>query len=140
MEHLKLALQPTIPTPAKLFGWFLVLAGCFFGVIYATNPGAVFPGVSIASYSEQFGLYSTAVRILGAVAGILIALILNSAALLALMLATRVFIELGDVTVGLIINHGVPDANTYGLLVLAAVEAYFLITLLKVVRHSPRQS
>jgi hypothetical protein len=133
-------LQPAVPRPAKVFGWILGLAGCFFAYVYMFNPGAFFPGVAIATYSEQFGLYSTGVRILGAVLGLLIALVLDSAALLALMLATRIFIELGDVIVGLVINHGSPDANTFTLLALAAVEAWFLAKLIRVVLQASRRT
>lgn len=120
--------QP-IPLRARLFGWALVAAGCFFAWVYAAAPGAFFPGVTADSFSERFGLYSTGVRILGSVLGLVVALVLNSAALLALMLATRVFIELGDVAVGLILNGG-PDANTFTLLALAAVELYMLLFLI----------
>ncbi len=45
------------------------------------------------------------------------------------MLATRIFIELGDVVVGLMLNGG-PDANTLTLTTLAAVEAYMLVFLI----------
>jgi hypothetical protein len=100
-----------------------------FAWVYAAAPGGFFPGVTADSFSERFGLYSTGVRILGSVLGLVIALVLNSAALLALMLATRVFIELGDVAVGLILNGG-PDANTFTLLALAAVELYMLLFLI----------
>lgn len=129
-------LRPAIPTSAKIFGWLLVLAGCFFAYVYIVTPGTFFPGVTIGTYSEQFGLYSTGVRILGAVLGLVIALLLNSAALLALMLATRVFIELGDVVVGLVINHGSPDTNTVMLTALALVEIGFAFYLIRTVQNS----
>lgn len=116
-----------------IFGWILVLAGLFFAYVYMATPGAFFPGVVIEAFSEKFGLYSTGVRILGSVVGIVIALVLDSAILLALMLATRVFIELGDVFVGLALN-GAPDANTLTLSALALIEVYFVVKLLKVLR------
>ena len=131
MKELINLIQPQIPVPAKVFGWILVLAGTFFAYVYMVMPGAFFPGVEIRTFSEQFGLYSTGVRILGSVLGIVIALVLNSAALLALMFATRFFIELGDVAVGLIVNNGAPDANTFTLTALAAVEAYFIVKLVR---------
>jgi hypothetical protein len=127
-----LLFQP-IPLRAKVFGWILVFAGCFFAWVYMAAPGQFFPGVTVESFSERFGLYSTGVRILGSVLGILVALVLNSAALLAVMLATRVFIELGDVVVGLVLN-GVPDTNTFTLIVLAAVELYMLVFLVGRIR------
>ena len=126
--------QP-IPLRARVFGWVLVAAGCFFAWVYMAAPGGFFPGVTVETFSERFGLYSTGVRILGSVVGIVIALALNSAALLALMLATRIFIELGDVLVGLVLNGG-PDANTVTLTVLAAVELYMLVFLLGRIRAS----
>jgi hypothetical protein len=122
--------RPGIPVSAKIFGWVLVLAGCFFSYVYMFAPGGFFDGVEIRTYSEQFGLYSTGVRILGSVLGLVIALVLDSAALLALMLATRVFIELGDVAVGLAIN-GAADANTFMLTGLAVLEAFFVALLLR---------
>lgn len=126
-------LGPAIPLSAKAFGWVLVLAGTFFAYVFMAMPGNFFAGVVIETFSEKFGLYSTGVRILGSVIGIIIALVLNSAALLALMLATRIFIELGDVMVGLVVNGG-PDANTVTLTIFAALEIYFLMKLIKVVR------
>lgn len=126
--------QP-IPTRARVFGWLLVLAGLFFAWVYMFAPGGFFPGVTVESFSERFGLYSTGVRILGSVLGIVLALVLNSAALLALMLATRVFIELGDLVVGLVLNGGA-DANTATLAVLAGVELYMLLHMLGKMRSA----
>ena len=100
------------------------------------NPGTSLPGVAVESSSEKFDLYSTSVRILGSVVGIVAALLLNSAALLALMLLTRILIELGDVAVGLILNGGA-DANTVTLALLAAVVLYMLVFLVGRIR-SPR--
>jgi hypothetical protein len=133
MNELKKLLQPEIPLSAKVFGCILVLAGLFFAYVYMAIPGSFFTGVTISTFSEAFGLYSTGVRILGSVLGIVIALALNSAALLALMLATRIFIELGDVITGLVVNHGSPDTNTVTLLVLAALEVFFLVRLVRLV-------
>ena len=124
-------ISQTIPLRAKVFGWILVAAGLFFAYVYAITPGTFFPGVSVQTFAEKFGLYSTSVRIVGSVLGIVIALLLNRTVLLALMLATRIFIELGDVAVGLLLN-GAPDANTYTLTALACVEMYMLMFL---VRH-----
>lgn len=123
-----------IPTPTKIFGWILVAAGIFFAYVYAITPGAFFPGVTVQTFAERFGLYSTSVRIVGSVLGIVIALVLNRAALLALMLATRVFIEMGDVVVGLWLN-GAADANTYTLTMLACSELFVLGVLVRHVRR-----
>lgn len=136
MPTMQTLLQPSIPTIPKVFGWILVLAGSFFAYIYMFSPGSFFPGVSVSTYSEQFGLYSTGVRILAAVLGIVIALYFNSAALLAMMLVTRVFTETGDVVVGLVVNQGVPDTNTFTLLILAAIEVYMIVLLLNVLRKA----
>lgn len=129
-----MSLSTPIPARAKAFGWLLVLAGCVFAYVYMATPGSVFPGVSVESFSERFGLYSTGVRILGSVLGILVALLLNNAALLALMLLTRIFIELGDVVVGLVLNSG-PDTNTFTLTALAAVELYMCLFLIARIRN-----
>ncbi len=126
-------LSTAIPTRARVFGWLLVLAGCFFAWVYVASPGSFFPGIEVETISERFGLYSTGVRILGSVLGLIVALVLNSAALLALMLATRIFIELGDVIVGLVLNGG-PDANTVTLVVLAGIELYMVLFLIRRLR------
>jgi hypothetical protein len=126
-------LQTRISARGKIFGWILVLAGTFFAFVYVAMPGSFFPGVTIKSFSEKFGLYSTGVRILGAVLGQVVALVLNSAALLALMLMMRIFIELGDVVVGLILNGG-PDTNTIALTALAAIKTFMLVHLMGVIR------
>ena len=126
-------ISQSIPTRAKIFGWILVGAGLFFAYVYAVTPGAFFPGVTVQTFAEKFGLYSTTVRILGSVFGIMLALVLNRAALLALMLATRIFIELGDVAVGLLLNSA-PDANTYTLTALAGIEIYMLMFLIRHIR------
>lgn len=127
--------SPEAPLRAKVFGWVLVLAGCFFAYVYMFAPAGFFPGVTVETFSEKFGLYSTGVRILGSVIGILAALLLNSAALLAIMLFTRIFIELGDVVVGLVLNGG-PDANTFTLLALASAEVYMLVYLIGHLRRA----
>jgi hypothetical protein len=127
-------LSPSIPKSAYIFGWILVFAGLFFAYIYMFSPATFFPDISIVSISEQFGLYSTGVRILGSVLGIFIALYFNSALLLVLMLVTRVFIEIGDVVVGLKIHNGSPDINTVTLTILAAIEIFFVVKLLKHLR------
>jgi hypothetical protein len=124
-----------IPKSGMIFGWILVAAGIFFAYIYMFSPGSFFPGITVSTISEQFGLYSTGVRILGSVLGIAIALYFNSAALFALMLVTRVFIELGDVVVGLVIHQGAPDTNTITLSVLAAIEMFFIVKLVKLLKQ-----
>ncbi|MFN0116184.1 MAG: hypothetical protein ACKVPY_16055 [Paracoccaceae bacterium] len=139
MKELRNALGPQIPLSAKVFGWLLVAAGFYFFYVFTQIPGSFFPGVGIETYSERFGLYSTGARVLGSVAGLMIALWLDSAALLALMLATRIFIEIGDILVGLILNQA-SDANTYALSVTAGIETVFLIILLRVLIRAGRMS
>ncbi len=136
MQSIQTLLQPPIPSIPKVFGWILVVAGSFFAYIYMFSPGTFFPGVTTSTYSEQFGLYSTGVRILAAVLGIIIALCFNSAALLAVMLVMRVFVEMGDVIVGLVVNQGSPDTNTFTLLALAAVEVVMIVLLVKVLNKA----
>ena len=124
-------LGPGISTSPKIFGYFMVIAGLFFAYVYMFNPGLAFPGIEIKTVSEQFGLYSTGVRVIGSVVGILLALVLDCAVMLIIMLATRVVIELGDVIVGLVIHGGAVDANTFSLTVLAAIEVFFMVKLVK---------
>lgn len=134
MQQIAAMLKPGIPPAVRIFGWVLVIAGTIFAYVYMFAPGSFFPGVAIDTTSTRFGLYSTGVRILGSVLGIVIALVLNSAALLCLMLATRVFIELGDALVGIATN-GAADLNTVALVLLALVEVYFVVMLLRVLKR-----
>jgi hypothetical protein len=122
-----------IPKSAQIFGWILVLAGSFFAYVYMFQPALSFPNIILDTASAKFGLWSTGVRILGSVIGIVIALRLNSSALLALMLITRVFIELGDVLVGFAV-YKAPNINTFTLCALAAIEFYFVLKLYRGIR------
>lgn len=139
MQGRQKVLGPQIPVLAKIFGWLLVIAGIYFFYVFTQSPGDFFPSVVIETYSEKFGLYSTGARIMGSVVGLIIALWLNSAALLALMLATRIIIEAGDILVGLILNGGV-DMNTYALTMTAGVETLFLIILVRVLIKAARSA
>jgi hypothetical protein len=130
LSHLN-TFGPRIPISAKIFGYFMICAGLFFAYVYMFNPSIAFPGIEIQTVSEQFGLYSTGARIIGSVVGIAVALWFDSAVLLALMLITRVCIELGDIVVGLVVHGGAVDTNTFTLAVLAAVEVFFIVKLLK---------
>lgn len=121
-----------IPASVKLFAAVLSLAGLFFAYVYAFDPGLVFPGAQITDYSSRFGFYSTGIRVFGSVVGLVIALWLDSPRLLALMLATRLVIELGDIVIGL--TTGGAMSNNIMLGVLATLELLAIIKLLRVIR------
>ncbi len=120
------------------FAWFLIVAGSFFAYVYLANPGLTFPGARITDYSSQLGFYSTSVRVIGSVVGLGIAVLLNDARLLAIMLATRLVIESGDIIVGLVI--GGPLSNTVMLVLLALAELAATVKLVQVVRGSVRSA
>ena len=121
-----------IPTAVKIFTWVLICAGLFFFYVYTFNPSISFPNANLETYSAKMGFASTGVRILGSVLALLISVIYNKPHWLFITLISRVFIELGDVVVGVSLD-GV-TANTYALLVLASVEIWAIVQLWKAMR------
>lgn len=124
-----------IPTPVKIFTWILICAGCFFFYVYTFNPVISFPNANLDSYSAKMGFASTGVRILGSVLALLISVVVNNPRWLFITLISRIFIELGDVAVGLILD-GV-TANTFSLVVLAGLEIWAVLRLWKVIKANP---
>ena len=124
-----------IPTPVKIFTWILICAGGFFFYVYTFNPVLSFPNANLDSYSAKMGFASTGVRILGSVLALLISVITNNPRWLFITLISRIFIELGDVVVGLILD-GV-TANTFSLIVLASLEIWAVLRLWKVIKTNP---
>ena len=124
-----------IPTPVKIFTWILICAGSFFFYVYTFNPAISFPNASLDTYSAKMGFASTGVRILGSVLALLISVLANNLRWLFITLISRIFIELGDVVVGLILD-GV-TANTFSLTVLAGLEIWAVLRLWKVIKTNP---
>lgn len=124
-----------IPTPVRIFAWILICAGCFFFYVYTFNPAISFPNASLDTYSAKMGFASTGVRILGSVLALLISVIANNPRWLFITLISRIFIELGDVAVGLLLD-GV-NANTFSLIVLAGVELWAVLRLWKAIKSNP---
>jgi hypothetical protein len=116
-----------IPTPVRIFTWILISAGCFFFYVYTFNPVISFPNANLDSYSAKMGFASTGVRILGSVLALLISVLYNKPNWLFITLISRVFIELGDVVVGL--NLDGVTANTFSLVVLAGLEIWAVLRL-----------
>lgn len=121
-----------IPTAVKIFTWVLICAGTFFFYVYTFNPAISFPNANLDAYSAKMGFASTGVRILGSVLALLISVIANNPRWLFITLVSRVFIELGDVVVGLQLDG--PTANTAVLLVLASAEIWAVVQLWKVTK------
>ncbi len=134
MVNQNLASKAGIPTPIKIFTWVLICAGCFFFYVYTFNPVISFPNANLDSYSAKMGFASTGVRILGSVLALLISVLANNPRWLFITLISRVFIELGDVVVGLKFD-GV-TANTFSLAVLAGLEIWAVLRLWRVIRAS----
>lgn len=126
----------SIPTPVKIFTWILICAGCFFFYVYTFAPAISFPNALLDTYSAKLGFASTGVRILGSVLALLISVVANDARWLFITLVSRIFIELGDVVVGLSLD-GV-TANTGALLVLATLEVWAVLRLWKAIRPVAR--
>ncbi len=118
-----------IPQSVKIFTWVLICAGLFFGYVYTFNPGLSFPGAKITDYSSQFAFASTGVRVLGSVAALLISVIYNKPQWLLITLISRVFIELGDIVVGL--ATGGTMVNNVMIGIIAALEIWAILVLLK---------
>jgi hypothetical protein len=106
-----------IPMPVKIFTWILVCAGSFFFYVYTFNPSISFPNATLETYSAKMGFASSGVRILGSVLALLISVVANNPRWLFITLISRIFIELGDVVVGLVLDG--PTANTASLTILA---------------------
>lgn len=123
-----------IPKAVKIFTWVLILAGSFFFYVYTFNPSISFPNANLDTYSAKMGFASTGVRILGSVLALFISVLANNPRWLFITLISRVFIELGDVVVGLILDG--PTANTASLLVLAALEIWAVLSLWKVIKSN----
>ena len=111
-----------IPTSVKIFTWLLICAGYFFFYVYTFNPSISFPKANLDTYSAQMGFASTGVRIIGGVFILLLCVLFDKPQWLFITLVGRVFVELGDVTAGLILD-GVTPA-TFALLVLASLEIW----------------
>ena len=124
-----------IPAPVKIFTWILICAGCFFFYVYTFNPGISFPNASLDAYSAKMGFASTGVRILGSVLALIISVVAKNPRWLFITLISRIFIELGDVVVGLMLD-GV-TANTFALVVLASAETWAVLKLWKVIKTNP---
>jgi hypothetical protein len=135
MTNQNLASNVGIPTPVRIFTWVLIGAGTFFFYVYTFAPSISFPNANLDTYSAKLGFESTGVRILGSVAALLISVLANNPRWLFITLISRVFIELGDVVVGLQLD-GV-TANTGALLVLAAAEIWAVLQLWKVIKTNP---
>lgn len=116
-----------IPISVKIFTWILICAGSFFFYVYTFSPNMSFPNANLNTYSAKLGFESTGVRILGSVLALLISVTFNNPKWLFITLISRVFIELGDVVVG--INIDGFTANTIALLVLAAAEIWAVLKL-----------
>ncbi len=121
-----------IPTPVKIFTWILICAGCFFFYVYTFNPVISFPNASLDTYSAKMGFASTGVRILGSVLALFISVLANNPRWLFITLISRIFIELGDVVAGLILDG--LTANTFSLTVLAGLEIWAVLRLWKVIK------
>lgn len=122
----------SIPVAVKIFTWILICAGCFFFYVYTFNPSLSFPNATLDSYSAKMGFASTGVRILGSVLALVISVVANNARWLFITLISRIFIESGDVIVGLLLD-GV-TANTFALMALAAAEIWAVLKLWKVIK------
>jgi hypothetical protein len=122
MANQNLTNQVGIPTSVKIFTYILICAGCFFFYVYTFNPVISFPNANLDSYSAKMGFASTGIRILGSVLALLVSVIANNPRWLFITLISRIFIELGDVVVGIILDG--PTANTFALTVLAAIEIW----------------
>ena len=129
MSTLNTAHEDGIPQSVKIFTWVLICAGLFFAYVYTFNPGLSFPGAKITDYSSQFGFASTGVRVLGSVAALLISVIYNKPQWLLITLVSRVFIEVGDIVVGL--ATGGTMVNNVMIAIIAGLEIWAILKLLK---------
>jgi len=121
-----------IPRPVQVSAWILIGAGCFVFYVYTFQLSISFPNANLDSDSAKMGFASTGVRILGSVLALVISVWANDARWLFITLISRIFIELGDTVVGLVLDG--PTANTGAPLVLTAVEVRATLRLWQVIR------
>ncbi len=124
-----------IPTPVKIFTWILICAGCFFFYVYTFNPAISFPNASLDTYSAKMGFGSTGVRIIGGVLILLVSLLANKPSWLFATILGRIFVEIGDLILGLILDGFTP--NVVALIVLASLEIWAVSRLWKVIKSKP---
>lgn len=132
MTNQNLLINVGIPKSVKIFTSILICAGCFFIYVYTFHPSISFPNANLETYSAKMGFASAGVRILGSVLALIISLIYNKPHWLFITLISRIFIELGDVVVGL--NLDGVTANTFALIVLAGLEIWATLRLWKVIK------
>lgn len=132
MENITKSRNPGIPASVKIFTWILITAGIFFFYVYTFNPSLSFPHANLDTYSAKMGFSSTGVRILGSVLALIISVLANNPRWLFITLISRVFIELGDVVVGLALDG--PTINTISLVTLAGLELWAVYRLSKIAR------
>ncbi len=121
-----------IPWSVKIFTWLLICAGIFFGFVFFTNPGMSFPGATITDYSSQLGFYSTGVRVFGSVIALLISVILNNPYFLIITMVSRVFIEIGDIIVNIVLKGS--QTNTIMISIIALFEIWAVLKLFKTIK------
>jgi uncharacterized membrane protein SpoIIM required for sporulation len=121
--------------PVRIFTWILIAAGSFFFYVYTFQPSISFPNAHLDTYSAKMGFASTGVRILGSVLALLLSVLGNNPRWLFITLLSRIFIELGDVVVGLLLD-GV-TVNTGALCGLAAAEIGAVSKLWQVIKTNP---
>lgn len=128
-----------IQKSVKIFTWILICAGVFFFYVYTFSPNLSFPNANLDTYSAKMGFASTGVRILGSVLALFISAVANNPRWLFITLISRIFIELGDVVVGLILDGA--TINTVALIILAGFEVWAALQLWKSVSlHSQHLS
>ncbi len=128
-----------IQKSVKIFTWILICAGVFFFYVYSFSPNLSFPNANLDTYSAKMGFASTGVRILGSVLALFISAVANNPRWLFITLISRIFIELGDVVVGLILDGA--TINTVALIILAGFEVWAALQLWKSVSlHSQHLS
>ncbi len=125
---------PNIPISVKIFTWFLILVGCFFFYVYTFSPNISFPNANLDTYSAKMGFGSAGVRILGSVLALLISVVANKPKWLFITLISRIFIELGDLVLGFILDGFTP--NVIALSVLASLEIWAVWKLLPIQKEN----
>lgn len=119
---------PNIPISVKIFTWILICAGSFFFYVYTFSPNISFPNANLDTYSAKMGFGSAGVRILGSILSLLISVVANKPKWLFITLISRIFIELGDLVLGFILDGFTP--NVIALSVLASLEIWAVWKLL----------
>jgi hypothetical protein len=117
-----------IPTPIKVFGWFLLVVGLIFSILYAFFPGGAVPGLDASISANHLAVELIAVRAISQTVLMLIALLSGKARFLQGVFIMRIITEVGD-QIALIASGNVMVPALVIIILIVVGEAWSIYTL-----------